>query len=296
MGRLLALEKFHNLIETNIEAGITLYTDHKPALFENSLSNKGQLSAWKLAEVSDLLSIVENLYRQGGKMLFADPLSRICGPTEGWHDPALPSKIATLLRYLPEEVREIPKVRLYAGKDTGGVSKILYQWRKKKGLLASSIVSGKLPSTTEAKDAFHIGVEDVNKVVDQCKNLISNGKQFAVLMPVSIAGEVARLENSGGERHYDEELLKKVEGLSRIILAQDAEMWLVNINNHRVNEFFPIHQQGTDDVQSHETVQWAIDKFRNNKANQWILEDDNANASDTGSGSRSITYGTLRSI
>jgi hypothetical protein len=82
---LLSLEKFRNLIETNIEAGITLYTDHKPALFENSLSNKGQLSAWKLAEVADLLSIVENLYRQGGKMLFADPLSRVCGPTEGWY-------------------------------------------------------------------------------------------------------------------------------------------------------------------------------------------------------------------
>jgi hypothetical protein len=220
-------------------------TDHKPALFENSLSNKGQLSAWKLAEVSDLLSIVKNLYRQGGKMLFADILSRIyCGPTEGWHDPALPSKIATLLRYLPEEIRETQKIRLYAGKGTGGVSKILYQWRKKKGLLASSIVSGKLPSTTEAQDAFHIGVEDVNKVVNQCRNLIANGKQFDVLVPVSIAGEVARLENSGGDRHYDDELLKKVEGLSRIILAQDAEMWLLNLTNHRINEFVPVHQQG----------------------------------------------------
>ncbi len=82
LGRLLALEKFQNLIETNIEAGITLYTDHKPALFENSLSNKGQLSAWKLAEVSNLLSIVENLYRQGGNMLFADPLSRFADPVK----------------------------------------------------------------------------------------------------------------------------------------------------------------------------------------------------------------------
>jgi hypothetical protein len=74
----------------------------------------------------------------------------------------------------------------------------LYQWGKKKGLLASSVVSGKLPATTEAKDAFHIGVEDVNKVINQCRDLIANGKQFAVLMPVSIAGEIARLENSGG--------------------------------------------------------------------------------------------------
>jgi hypothetical protein len=123
LARLLALEKFRNLIETNIEAGATLYTDHKPALFENSLSNKGQLSAWKLAEVSDLLSIVENLYRQGVKMIFADPLSRVCGPTEGWHDPSIPSKIATLLTHLPESIREISKIRLYAGKDTSGVSK-----------------------------------------------------------------------------------------------------------------------------------------------------------------------------
>jgi hypothetical protein len=74
LARILALEKFRNLIETNIEAGITLYTQIiNPRCFKiNSLSNKGQLSAWKLAEVADLLSIVENLYRQGGKMLFAE--------------------------------------------------------------------------------------------------------------------------------------------------------------------------------------------------------------------------------
>ncbi len=52
--------------------------DQSPALFENSLSNKGQLSAWKIAEVADLLSIVENLYRQGGEMSFADPLQSLC--------------------------------------------------------------------------------------------------------------------------------------------------------------------------------------------------------------------------
>ena len=67
LARLLALERYRNLIETNITAGITLYTDHKPGLFENSLSNKGQLSAWRLLETADLLSIVENLYHTGGK-------------------------------------------------------------------------------------------------------------------------------------------------------------------------------------------------------------------------------------
>jgi hypothetical protein len=58
------------IIETNIEAGCTLYTDHKPALFENSLSNIGQLNAWKLAEVSDLLSVGcrESLSKRGGSV------------------------------------------------------------------------------------------------------------------------------------------------------------------------------------------------------------------------------------
>ena len=74
LARLLALERYRNLIETNIIAGITLHTDHKPGLFENSLSNKVQLSAWRLLEAADLLSIVENLYHTGGKMLLADPL------------------------------------------------------------------------------------------------------------------------------------------------------------------------------------------------------------------------------
>jgi hypothetical protein len=32
LARLLALERYSNLIETNIVAGITLYTDHKPGL------------------------------------------------------------------------------------------------------------------------------------------------------------------------------------------------------------------------------------------------------------------------
>ncbi len=226
-------------------------------------------------------------------MLFADPLSRICGPTKGWHDPALPSKIATLLRYLPVEIRETQKIRLYAGKDTGGVSKILYQWRrKKKDLLASSIVSGKLPSTTEAQDAFHIGVEDVNNVVNQCRSLIANGKQFAVLV---IAGEIARLENSGGDRRYDDELLKRVEGMSKIILAQDAEMWLLNLTSHRISEFVPVHQQGKSEAQNQETIQWAYDRFKNNKANQLTLGDKYTNVANTVPGPCPVMLPTTRS-
>jgi hypothetical protein len=89
LARLLALEKHRNLIETNITAGITLYTDHKPGLYE--------LSAWRLLETADSLSIVENLYRTGGKMLLADPLSRLCAPSDGFYDVSLPAKVNVLL-------------------------------------------------------------------------------------------------------------------------------------------------------------------------------------------------------
>jgi hypothetical protein len=102
----LALEKHRNLIETNITAGTTLYTDHKPLLYENSLSNKGQQSAWRLLETVDLLSTVENLYRTGDKILIADPLSRLCAPSDGFYDVSLPSKVHILLENFPQQVSE----------------------------------------------------------------------------------------------------------------------------------------------------------------------------------------------
>jgi hypothetical protein len=94
---------------------------------------------------------------------------------------------------------------LYAGKDTAGVAKILHQWRKPRNLLASSISPGKLSIADSNSEAFHIGVEDVNKVVDLCRNLIKQDRQFAVLIPISIAGEIARKENDGQVRMYDQE-------------------------------------------------------------------------------------------
>jgi hypothetical protein len=112
LARFLVLERFRNLIETNISAGAALYTDHKPGLFEESLSNKGQLSAWRIAETADLQSIVEHHYRQGPKMLLADPLSRICAPSSGFYDPSLPSKFQAFARYLPDSIKKIKTIRL----------------------------------------------------------------------------------------------------------------------------------------------------------------------------------------
>ena len=54
-----ALTYFQNLIETQSpKVGVTVFTDHLPAVGEQSLSNKGQLSAWKIHETAVLNSIV----------------------------------------------------------------------------------------------------------------------------------------------------------------------------------------------------------------------------------------------
>ncbi len=149
LARLLCLEKFRNLIETNIQAGVALYTDHKPGLFENSLSNKGQLSAWRIAETADLQSLVQTHYRQGSKMLLADPLSRLCSPSSGFFDPTLPAKLQSLLKYLPVHLKKHENVRVYAYKDTAALSRHIQAWRE----LKNPISQGWLSSST-AKNSF----------------------------------------------------------------------------------------------------------------------------------------------
>jgi hypothetical protein len=260
LARIVALERFRNLIETNIKAGITLYTDHKPALFENSLSNKGQLSAWNIAEVADLLPIVENLYRQGGEMLFADPLSRVCAPTEGWYDPSIPRKLAVLFEHLPQEVRNNEHMRVYAGKDTYAAGRLVQKWRKP----TNRISQGRLLTKETAATAFHIGIDDANKCVNETIQLINNRKHFAILMPISLTSEIARLENVDGQRVHDIETAKKIASMSKIVLASGSETWLVSCPEPTFNHFYnnDMERLGMDKVQ---------EIFHNNAIQKLIL-------------------------
>jgi hypothetical protein len=193
-----------------------------------------------LTPVSDLLSIVENLYRQGEKMLFADPLSRVCGPTEGWFDPSLPRKLAALFEYLPDEVRNNVNVRVYAGKGTYAAGRLVQTWRRP----TNPISKGKFLTKNLALDTFHIGIDDVNKCVIETIQLIKDGKNFAILMPVSVTSEIARLENKEGERCFDKEMALKVSTMSKITLASSAEVWLINLPGEPFNHFLNNDMEG----------------------------------------------------
>jgi hypothetical protein len=183
---------------------------------------------------------VENLYRQGGKMLFADPLSRVCGPTEGWFDPSLPRKLAALFEHLPEGVRNNESVRVYAGKDTYAAGRLVQKWRKP----SNRISQGKLLTKELAPTTFHIGVDDVNKCVSEITQLIKDNKYFAILMPVSVTSEIARLENKDGQRCHDKELALKVSAMSKITLASSAEVWLISLPGEPFNHFINNDMEG----------------------------------------------------
>ena len=228
LARLLCLERFRNLIETNIIAGVALYTDHKPGLFENSLSNKGQLSAWRIAETADLQSLVQTHYRQGSKMLLADPLSRLCSPSSGFFDPTLPAKLQALLKYLPDTLRNHENVRVYAYKDTAALSRHVQQWRTPK----NPISQGRL-SSASAKDTFHIGIMHSDSSFKEVHELLQSEKQFAILCPIGIISELSRKENGlDNQWVHDQNLDEKVHSLSKLVLSQDNQVWLMNLGDH----------------------------------------------------------------
>ncbi len=133
--------------------------------------------------------------------------------------------------------------------------------------MASAITQGKLRTSEDTSSAFHIGVEDVNRVVDLCRNLIKQKTQFAVLIPISVVGEIARQENVDGERVYDRKVVSSIEGLSRIVLAQDAEMLLISINGQRIDEFITLQKQVEANMQEMTEVQAAVIKARNSNVN-----------------------------
>ncbi len=157
-------------------------------------------------------------------MMFAEPLSRVCASTEGWYDPSIPRKLAALFEHLPDSERNNEHVRVYAGKDTYAASRLVQKWRKPK----SRISQGKLLTKEITATAFHIGIDDVNKCVNETMQLIKDGKHFAILMPVSLTTEIAGLENVDGQRMHDLNMANKVAAMSKIVMASSSEVWLVN--------------------------------------------------------------------
>ena len=78
------------------------------------------------------------------------------------------------LEHLPQEVRNNEHMRVYAGKDTYAAGRLVQKWRKP----TNRISQGKLLTKETAATAFHIGIDDVNKCVNETIQLIKDGKHL----------------------------------------------------------------------------------------------------------------------
>ena len=140
IARILSLEQFRNLIETQAPgSGTTCYSDHLPGIKSTSLSNKGKLSTWKLHETSDLTSIVTTLYKSGPTMAIADPLSRLSRQEHRVDNLDLPLLLEMLLTELPDEIRDLEHFRVNAEKDTNVVTRIVQQWRTRSNPISNAV-------------------------------------------------------------------------------------------------------------------------------------------------------------
>ncbi len=87
-------------------------------------------------------------------------------------------------------------------------------------------------------------MDDVNKCVKEVRQLLEEDKSFAILMPVSITSEIARLENKDGQRCHDASLALKVKSMSKITLASSSEVWLINLPGNPFNHFLSNDMEG----------------------------------------------------
>ena len=192
-------------------------------------------------------------------MLLADPLSRLCAPTEGFYDVSLPRKISTLLDNLPPQVAECKSMRVSANKDTAAVARMVQKWRKP----TNPISQGRLGSYVEPKqrpcedvdhqalnmevatmsgslNSFCIGTPHADTGVREIRELIGSGKAFAVLTSISLIPQIARGTN---EKEFDEAVAEKVDGMTKLIMASTADAWLIHLPGMtRKHEVFTAEQ------------------------------------------------------
>ncbi len=92
---------------------------------------------------------------------------------------------------------------------------------------------------------FFIGICQAKKSIEEVRQLLSTDRQFAILMPTGLLPEISREENIGETEIYSPTREKQVHGLSKVVLSQEGETWLVRINDQpRFTEVLLAEQVG----------------------------------------------------
>jgi hypothetical protein len=191
-------------------------------------------------------------------MLLADPLSRICAPSSGFYDPTLPSKFQALTRYLPNSIKLMKTIRLYANKDTTALSRHVQAWRTP----SNPISQGRLGSAdfADSSAVVFIGVCQAEKAADEVKQLLASDRQFAILLPTGLLSEISRAENSNGIEVHNIEIEMQIHDLSKIVLSQEGETGLVRIHEHpKIVEVLIEEQVGCDILETETIIQDSLE-------------------------------------
>ncbi len=196
-------------------------------------------------------------------MLLADPLSRICAPSDGFYDVKLPAKIHALLQHLPEEVAVCNTVRVSANKDTAAMARMVQKWRKPtnpvgQGRLTSYAETSGSQAVTEEMwvtdsssgsfelKSFSIGAPHADVGVREIQDLIRKDRASAVLTPLSLILQIPR--GTTGHEDDDDNIASKVDGMTKIIMASTVDAWLINLPGlPRRHEVLTL-EQSEDDI------------------------------------------------
>jgi hypothetical protein len=139
-------------------------------------------------------------------------------------------------------------MRVSANKDTAAVARMVQKWRKptnpiSQGRLGSYVepkrrpcedmghqalnmeAKAKLAPTSRSLNSFCIGTPHADTGVREIRELIGNGKAFAVLTSISLIPQIARGTN---EKEFDEAVAEKVDGMTKLIMASTADAWLIH--------------------------------------------------------------------
>ena len=220
LARLLTLEHFRNLIETqHVGSGTTVYTDHLPSIQETSLSNKGQLSTWRIHETADLNSIVQTLHRSGVTMEISDPLSRINRTGDSMNMVILPLVLHELLSRLPPAVKDYKYLRVSAERDTAAAARIVQRWRN-----LTNPISVLRPEATGNYE-FLIAATFADKCTHRAADLLRKNKPFAFLIPTTLLQEIPRT----AEGTIDKTVSSGLKRTTKIVMSAIGHTWLVNL-------------------------------------------------------------------
>jgi hypothetical protein len=140
---------------------------------------------------------------------------------------------------MTDEVRNNEYIRVYCYQDTIAAARIVQRWRNPK----NKVATGRLTQETNP-NAFLIGTPTANSATKEVLQLLTQRRQFAVLMPLSLVPELSRLENVGGARVYDEEVARRVDVLSKIVLPSSAQVWLVNLPKFSMTRVLSRSEEG----------------------------------------------------